>query len=287
MKTRVITSIVGIAVLALVLLFFDTLFFNLVIAAVCLIAVYELYGAFHFGKKSFYIYLGCVPIILMIMFSDYMKVRIWLWPMAYLFVLFLALCVILNLQTVNFAKLSGLVIFSGVVVLCFYSLINLKSLLPHAEYGYDALYFLLLILGFAWGGDTFAYLVGSAIGKHKLAPKVSPNKTVEGAVGALVGSVLVGLLISFIYITFIRNSTPFGAVSGLYYIYIAVFGLVASVLGMLGDLFASTVKRQNEIKDYGSIFPGHGGILDRFDSVMFIAPLVVMAVRVVFYLNVR
>ena len=284
MKTRVITAVIGIAALALLLLFFDSIIFNLVFAAVCIIAVHEIYGAFKFGKGNLYIFLGFIPFILIVMLSDYMSVRVWLQPVAYLFVLFLALCVIFNCQSVNFAKLSGMAVFSLIVVFCFYSLINLKSLLPRAEYGYDAVYFVILILGYAWGGDTFAYLVGRAFGKHKLAPRVSPNKTIEGAIGGIFGSVLVGLVITLAYMTFWRDSMTWEGISNVYYLFVALFGILASVLGMTGDLFASAVKRQCEIKDYGTIFPGHGGILDRFDSVIFIAPLVVFAVRVVFYI---
>ncbi|MDL2253425.1 phosphatidate cytidylyltransferase [Ruminococcaceae bacterium OttesenSCG-928-I18] len=283
MKQRVLTAVIGIAALALLLLFFDTPVFNLVFALVCVVAVHEIFNAFQFGKSHLYLFIGFIPFILLFMLSDYMSVRAWIWPAGYLFVLFLAVCVILSSQSLNFAKVSGMAVFSAIVVFCFYSLIHLKSLLPRAEYGYDAVYFLILILGYAWGGDTFAYLVGRALGKHKLAPKVSPNKTVEGAVGGVVGSMLVGLLISLAYITIWRDSQTWAGVSNIYYLWITLFGIPASILGMLGDLFASAVKRQCEIKDYGTIFPGHGGILDRFDSVMFVAPLVVIAVRVVFY----
>ena len=79
-------------------------------------------------------------------------------------------------------------------MICFYSLIHLKRCLPMDMYGYDAIYFILLILCFAWGGDTCAYFAGRAFGKHKLAPVVSPNKTVEGAIGGVIGSVVIGLL---------------------------------------------------------------------------------------------
>ncbi len=282
MKTRVITSVVGILVLALVLLFFDTVFFNIVIFAVCMIAVFEIYKAFHFENRSLYILIGFIPVVFLVMVSDYLPFRLWLLPIFYLFALFISVCVILNVHSVNFAKLSGMAVFSAIVVLCFYSLVDLKSVLPRETYGYDAVYFLLLTLGFAWGGDTCAYFAGRAFGKHKLAPVVSPNKTVEGAIGGVLGSVLVGEVFTVIYVLGFNQSSPFTIKIG-YYFAIALLGAVASVLGICGDLFASAVKRQNEIKDYGSIFPGHGGILDRFDSVMFIAPLVALAVRYAFY----
>lgn len=283
MKTRVITSVVGVALLIAVMFFYDTIFFNLVIAAVCLIAIHEIYAAFKFDKGSWYLYVGFVPLTLLILLSDYVPVRFWLQPVAYLFVLYIAICVIANCNTANFAKIGGMTLFAGCVIFCFYSLIYLKSLLPRAQYGYDAIYFVALILGFAWGGDTLAYFVGRAFGKHKLAPVVSPKKTVEGAIGGVIGSMLIGVLFTFIYMQFFGSLSSMDGVKGSYYFIIALLGAVASVLGIIGDLFASAVKRQNGIKDYGTIFPGHGGILDRFDSVLFIAPLVTMVIRVVFY----
>ena len=161
-----------------------------------------------------------------------------------------------------------------------------KHLLPMEQYGSDAIYFILLILGMAWGGDSAAYFTGRFLGKHKLAPVVSPHKTVEGAIGGVFGSMLLAVVITAIY----------EQIGGLYslmfsgvgitwrtYLFIAVMGAIGSGLGILGDLFASVVKRQQGIKDYGKIFPGHGGILDRFDSVMFIAPFVTLAVTLLFY----
>ena len=199
--------------------------------------------------------------------------------------LFYNVVLITHDKTIDFGKLSGFVYFSGVILFCFYSLIHLKRCLPVDVYGNDAIYFILLILCFAWGGDTCAYFAGRAFGKHKLAPVVSPNKTVEGAIGGVAGSVVIGLLATVIYSALSgRFASLTVAVTARHYIIIAVMGAVASVLGILGDLFASAVKRQVGIKDYGTIFPGHGGILDRFDSVMFIAPLVSIVVRYFFYL---
>ena len=218
------------------------------------------------------------------MLTSSQAVRALILPFCFLLVLFLNVCQIAHVQTLDIGKLSGYVYFSGVIVFCFYSLIHLKRCLPMDMYGYDAIYFILLILCFAWGGDTCAYFAGRAFGKHKLAPVVSPNKTVEGAIGGVIGSVVIGLLATIIYSALSgRFASLTVAVTARHYIIIAAMGAVASVLGILGDLFASAVKRQVGIKDYGTIFPGHGGILDRFDSVMFIAPLVSIVVRYFFY----
>ena len=175
--------------------------------------------------------------------------------------------------------------FSGIVIFCFYSFVLLKERLPVEKFGYDAVFFILLILCFAWGGDTCAYFAGRAFGKHKLCPVVSPKKTVEGAIGGVLGTMVFGVVATLIYSIAANRMEAFtrSNIGVSMYVIIALLGCIAAVLGIYVDLFASVVKRQCGIKDYGTIFPGHGGILDRFDSVMFIAPFVTMVITAVFY----
>lgn len=284
MKTRVITAVVGLALLAVVLAFFNTVLFDLVLSAVCLIAIHEVFSAMGFGKKQWYLYAAAVPFTLLIMLTTSPAVRWLVLPVSFLVVLFFNICQIAHVQTLDFGKLAGYIYFSGVIIFCFYSLIHLKRMLPFDTYHYDAVYFILLTLCFAWGGDTAAYFAGRAFGKHKLAPIVSPHKTVEGAVGGVVGSIVAGVLLTAVYTMLSANHDVISVqMRPEHYLILVVLGAVASVLGILGDLFASAVKRQAGIKDYGTIFPGHGGILDRFDSVMFIAPFVAIVVRYLFY----
>ena len=127
----------------------------------------------------------------------------------------------------------------------------------------------------AFCSDSAALFTGMACGKHKLAPKASPKKTVEGAAGGLVGGVL-GMIVFRIIFFFVT-------VQPLSIGWCMVIGLVGAFMGQLGDLSFSIIKRQFGIKDYGRLLPGHGGVLDRFDSVMFIAPLVSIVVRYFFY----
>ena len=284
MKTRVITAIVGLAVLAVVLAFFNSVLFDLVLAGICLLGMHEVFGAMGFGKKQWYLFAAAVPYTLLVMLSSSAAVRALLLPASFLVVLFYNICLIASHSTLDFGKLAGYVYFSGVILFCFYSLIHLKRMLPFDTFQYDAIYFILLILCFAWGGDTFAYFAGRAFGKHKLAPIVSPNKTVEGAIGGICGSMLIGVIATVIYGMLSGRYAAFTVeVTVRHYLVVVGMGAIASVLGILGDLFASAVKRQAGIKDYGTIFPGHGGILDRFDSVMFIAPFVSIVVRYFFY----
>ena len=119
-----------------------------------------------------------------------------------------------------------------------------------------------IVLG-AWGTDTFAYYIGRKFGKHKLT-KVSPNKSVEGSIGGIVGAVILFLC----YTIAVNHYTDLA----LPYVYIGILGVIFSILGQFGDLAASSIKRYLEIKDFGELIPGHGGILDRIDSIIFIAP---------------
>lgn len=125
----------------------------------------------------------------------------------------------------------------------------------------------VLIFLSAWGNDTLAYCTGMLIGKHKMAPKLSPKKTIEGAVGGVLGAALLGAVYGAIL----------GGLIDFPYNTILLFAIVCGISGMIsivGDLAASAIKRNYEIKDYGNLIPGHGGILDRFDSIIFTAPIV-------------
>ena len=174
MKTRVITAIVGIIVLIGVMFTFNTLIFNLVIAAITLIALHEIYNALGFGKKEWLMYAVLVPYTLLVMTSNYQVMRALVMPVSFVLVTFYAIYLVVRNGTISYQKASGLLMFSGIVIFCFYSFIRLKELLPVEQFGYDAVFFILLILCFAWGGDTCAYFAGRAFGKHKLCPVVSP-----------------------------------------------------------------------------------------------------------------
>ena len=276
MKTRIITAVVGIVVLIGVLFTFDTLIFNLVITAITLIALHEIYAALGFEKQGWPLFGVLVPYTFLIMLSSYELCRRLVMPASFLVVLFYAIYLVVRNGVISYQKASGLAMFSGIVIFCFYSFIRLKELLPVEEYGYDAVFFILLILCFAWGGDTCAYFAGRAFGKHKLCPVVSPKKTVEGAIGGVLGTMVFGVVATLIYSVAADRMEAFtrSNIGVSMYVIIALLGCVAAVLGIYGDLFASVVKRQCGIKDYGTIFPGHGGILDRFDSVIFTAPMI-------------
>ena len=119
----------------------------------------------------------------------------------------------------------------------------------------------------SWGCDTCAYCVGMLLGKHKMAPKLSPKKSIEGAIGGVVGDALLGV----IYAAVVNQLAPGNGANLLGY---ALICAVGGAISQVGDLAASGIKRNHDIKDYGNLIPGHGGILDRFDSVIFTAPII-------------
>jgi phosphatidate cytidylyltransferase len=125
----------------------------------------------------------------------------------------------------------------------------------------------LIFIG-SWGADTMAYVVGRSIGKHKIVPVLSPKKSLEGFIGGVLGAVLIGVIYALIFKNSLTAEFPNPVFS------FAVIAACSSVVSMIGDLAASAIKRDKQIKDYGKLLPGHGGILDRFDSVIFIAPIV-------------
>lgn len=130
-----------------------------------------------------------------------------------------------------------------------------------------------------WTNDTFAYLVGKSMGKHKLFERVSPKKTIEGFLGGMVFAAFAGFLISKLYIQ------PNPAFSGRSILIWTIIALIVSVFGTIGDLIESKFKRIAGVKDSGSIMPGHGGILDRLDSVIFVAPIIFLFYQILYYVS--
>ncbi len=138
----------------------------------------------------------------------------------------------------------------------------------------EGIYLVWFVFLASWGSDTCAYCVGVLIGKHKMTPKLSPKKSVEGAIGGVLGAAI----LFTVYAHFVIN-----AYSGMTLAlpFAAVLGAAGALVSMIGDLAASAVKRDYEIKDYGKLIPGHGGIMDRFDSVIVAAPIVFIGISLI------
>ena len=131
----------------------------------------------------------------------------------------------------------------------------------------EAVFLVLLALFTSWLTDAFAFFAGKKFGKHKMCPNISPKKTVEGAIGGIAGQALLSLVLFYVF-----NKFFFTEESYLSYTSVILLSVFLSAISMCGDLTASTVKRNYGVKDFGTFFPGHGGVMDRFDSCLFVLP---------------
>ncbi|MGN0170168.1 MAG: phosphatidate cytidylyltransferase [Lachnospiraceae bacterium] len=256
-KTRLISGVI-LVVLALFLIITggNVLFFSMI--AISLMGLFELYRVFKIHNRL----PGFIGYIAVILYYLDLKLE-YLPDIRMLFVgsliLILAAFVIRYPHydvTQMMAAFFG-IFYVGVLV----SFVYQTRMLPWG----NVLVWLIFLS--SWGCDTCAYCTGMLFGKHKMTPLLSPKKTVEGAVGGVIGSVLLTLLYGWIMGRFMPMEKRILIVMAV----IAVFG---SLISMIGDLAASAIKRNYDVKDYGKLIPGHGGILDRFDSVFFTAPIV-------------
>lgn len=257
MLTRIITSVVALAVFFAVL-WAGVLPFQIAIGIVILIMLWESYNAItkSRGVKAAG-YIGA----LLLMAGLYIDAI----PMALcaMIILFM-ICVVFT-----HGKLSYREVMSAGFMTAYVTLFMGVIALMRENMGLVFTGFIFLC---AWGSDTSAYFCGTFLGKHKLIPHVSPKKTVEGAVGAIVCVMFLCMLYAFIMEKTGHSIEEINGFNG--YMKIGAMGAVASAVSQLGDLAASSIKRDANIKDYGFIFPGHGGFMDRFDSVLFVAPVV-------------
>ena len=255
-KTRLISGIVLVAIALLLIITGG----NILLAGlgiISLIGMFELYRIFEIEKKpaGFVGYLAAVIYYLNLYF-DFI-------PDMMMFVLgvLVLLMFVYVFSYPNYRTEQMLAAFFGV----FYVAVMLSFVYQTRMLAMGA-YTVWLIFLCSWGCDTCAYCVGVLFGKHKMAPKLSPKKSIEGGIGGLAGAALLGAL----YALAINKWGGASAGVGEY----ALICFVGGIISMIGDLAASAIKRNHEIKDYGKLIPGHGGILDRFDSVIFTAPVI-------------
>ena len=261
MKARVLFGVGGFVFVLLALYVFPPVVLAVVLAALCGLAAYELTGATGLVKNHM-VQLECIGAAVLMGFAGG----------AVFLAAVLALCLMLALF-VQLLRHHDAVTFPEIAVAMFGGL-ALPLLLTSLWriFSMEGGSFLVLLpLVAAWGSDTCALFAGMAFGKHKLAPVISPKKTVEGAVGGVAGATALMLLVVFLFNRYAGLDIHYGAA--------ALMGAGGAVIGQIGDLSFSIIKRQTGIKDYGHIFPGHGGVLDRFDSVVFVAPAAELILR--------
>ena len=275
MKTRIISGIIMGVIVACVLalgLLVQPIIITLAVALIAAGAVYELIHNAAGIKSKIAVSGSVIFAFLYVVFSDnsvFIKpyYSLWLSPelVNSLLLIYFLFAVIIILKNHKDFDLGKIVSLFALPLPYAYAFSCLSSVIKHP----DGIYYLLLLLNFSSVCDMGAYFVGVTMGKHKLCPNLSPKKTVEGAVGGIVSSVIVTLIISLCFakslVIPMLLTIPF------------------CVLGMLGDLFASAIKRSVGLKDYSNLIPGHGGILDRVDSIIMIAPFLYFAI---YYLGV-
>ena len=257
LKSRLLVSVVGVPLLLWVVLGAPVV---VILAALCILAglgAVELQQCVSAGKRTDMCVISAACAALTAYWCDQQP-----GSMALLFMAE-AICVfgyaIIKAGEIKFAQIMAALFGSIAIGYSFSAFLRMESAGLHRAY-------LLLPFILSFACDTFAYFVGCTIGKHKLAPKVSPKKSVEGSIGGLAGNVACGLLFAFVMNRWFGGSIAYGSM--------CLLALVCGVVAQIGDLSFSLIKREFGVKDYGKLFLAHGGVLDRFDSVLFVAPVI-------------
>lgn len=259
MKTRVLVAVVLVPVLFLVLFGLPPVCLTVMVSLLSMVGVHEVLWS-----------TGCVKHLGISGVSVALAGMIPLWvqydgrPLPalfglFLYVLTLFLIAMVSQYRVTLEKMGSAFFVSVMIPFFLSSFLRIRGMT-------DGIYLILLPFVAAFCSDAFALFAGLLFGKHKLAPALSPKKTVEGAVGGLLGGALCCVIYGLVLSQFFQK-TP------IYWL-LAIYGILGSMVSQIGDLSFSYIKREYGLKDYGNVFPGHGGVLDRFDSVIFCTPLV-------------
>lgn len=263
MAVRLISAAVGI-VIGVLILFLDNIFVYCAITSfLSAVAVWEITRAIKCDKFSVLrwaaVVFGAVfPIVIIFKELKFLAV-----PLAMAYVIMMALIMLRSHKEVKFEQVLACGCAGGLLPVAL-SCIVLPRYSPCGKP--LGIFMVLFVLFCAWFGDSGAYFAGTFFGKHKLCPTISPKKTVEGFIGGVITVGLVTVILVLIYNLFILED------SQLNYLVLVPVAMLASLVGVVGDLSASVIKREYDVKDFGNIIPGHGGVIDRFDSVIFVAP---------------
>lgn len=259
MKTRVITAVVLLPLLLLIVLAAPKIFTAILFAAMAAIAACELLTGTGLVKRPRLCIYSAVSAFWCVLWCGLGIGYPWL--LLGILVFWVAVFAEMMVSQMRLGFDKAAVCFAGGILLplLFGAIVRLHG-------NTQGRFYILIPFVLAFLSDTGAYFAGLKFGKHKLAPVISPKKTIEGVVGGVLGAV-VGMLL---YCVILNLAFKFQ----VNYLFAVLYGILGSAAGVFGDLCFSVIKRQTGIKDYGKLFPGHGGILDRFDSMMVVAPLV-------------
>ena len=264
MAVRLLSSAVGIVIAVIILILHNTIALNIAIALISVVMVYEVLKA----ARCTQLRLTCIPALLYAAVNPFIvtgEAAKYKFTVTFIALICIFTTYIIQHNSMKYYRLMFIIASSLLISNAMSSLIIL-----HDIDKVNGLMYLIMGLCGAWLADSGAYFVGTFIGKKKLCPEISPKKTVEGFVGGIFITGLLFMLIDFGYSKILPHFTEYTV--SVNYFEVCVLGMILAVVGTLGDLSASVVKRQCGIKDYGNIMPGHGGLMDRFDSVVFVAP---------------
>lgn len=263
LKSRVLVAVIGVPLLVAIVLWAPEFVIMAVLALLACIGADELQKCVSSEKKAGNHSAGIVAAFTVWFYYQHVD-EIAILVVAYVLIFF-AFAIIDGGKT-KFAQIMAGTFGSFAIGYSFASFLRIEAMGLHRAW-------LLLPFILSFACDTFAYIVGCSIGKHKLAPKVSPKKSVEGSIGGLAGNVLCGCLFLLVMNRLFGTSISYGAM--------VVLSLCCGVVAQIGDLSFSLIKREFGIKDYGKLFLAHGGVLDRFDSVLFVAPVIEIILQIV------
>jgi phosphatidate cytidylyltransferase len=258
LKHRVITAALGIPVIIFAIWFGDP-WFTVLIAAAALAGAYEFYHMANFDRKEPLLYLGLLWTLALVLGSHYMSPDVL--PIVVTAVMLISLISLLYRRSGEETFRNWAWTIAGALYVGW--MLSYWLRLRGLEYGQNWVYLAMLT---TFANDTGAYFIGRAKGNHKLAPKISPSKTWEGAIGGLVSAVLAAIVIA----TALNLISPFA----FKYWQIILLGVLVSLFAQIGDLVESLLKRNTGVKESGNLLPGHGGILDRFDSLIFVGAVI-------------
>ena len=275
MNTRVRTALIALVVLAPFLIFSGTFMIEIFTITLSCIGTFEILKCLRFEKK----YSVSIPTYILSGFVPVLSRRIESTDLFFKILFFLFFLYMFYLMVVSvFSK--GKIIINDIAlayIMVIYIIFSFSCIILLRDVKYGQYIFLLIFIS-AWMTDVGAYAIGRPFGRHKLIPDVSPNKTIEGAIGGIVVCILSFCLYGFI-IGIIFDATP-------QFVPLIILGFVMAVISQCGDLIASLIKRKYSIKDYGDVFPGHGGVMDRFDSIIATAPFLFMIYTAIPYFEI-
>lgn len=276
MRQRLISAAFGLPLIAVVLLLYNTVVLNIVVALIAILALYEVFVAMKYIQSRGLV-TACFVYTALLPFFNINRVHLIVLTCSYLFIVALFSLLMRYRTGLRLEQIGTAFMMTIMISLAFTSIVFLRDMCTqHAVTPFDSFLYLALIFIGAWITDAGAYFVGRFLGKHKMAPNISPKKTIEGAVGGILCTTVLFPVAGLIYQSYAAFVHMPVSVD---YPVLVLMGVLSAVVAIFGDLAGSIIKRECQIKDFGHILPGHGGIMDRFDSVMLVAPLMYLLVQ--------